>query len=171
MERVLILGFGNILLQDEGLGVRALQLLSQQYQLPPEAELCDGDCLGLGLLPRLEGFSRLLVVDAAEMRKNPGTIERLEGDEVCQRWDLKLSAHQTNLADLLSAAALVGYKFDKVVLYTMQPASMAAGLELSPVVQAALPRLVRMMVGELAQWGLALKRGVPAEPSPTVSRR
>jgi len=55
VPKVLILGLGNILFRDEGLGVRALELLSQTYQLPPEVEVCDGDCLGLELLPRLEG--------------------------------------------------------------------------------------------------------------------
>jgi hydrogenase maturation protease len=171
MDKVLILGFGNILLQDEGLGVRALELLRRHYQLPSEVELCDGGCLGLELLPHLEGVTRLLLVDAAEMRKEPGTIARLEGHEVGQRWSWKLSAHEIALADLLSAAALLAYRFDKIVLYAMQPASIVPGLELSPPVQAALPRLVRMLVGELAQWGVAVQCAVPGEASPVATAR
>jgi len=170
MDKVLILGFGNILLQDEGLGVRALELLRRHYQLPSEVELCDGGCLGLKLLPHLEGVTHLLLVDAAEMGKEPGTIARLEGDAV-GRWSWKLSAHEVALADLLSAAALLAYRFDKIVLYTMQPASTAPGLELSPPVQAALPRLVRMMVGELARWGVAVGCAVPEETSPVAIAR
>jgi hydrogenase maturation protease len=158
MDKVLILGLGNILLGDEGLGVRALELLCQRYELPPEVEVCDGDCLGLKLLPRLAGVSRLMVVDAAEIQRSPGTIEELKGDEIGQRWEGKLSAHEINLSDLLSAATLMGTKFDKVVLFVMQPASTASGLDLSPVVRAALPRLVRIMAAELARWGVAVKR-------------
>ncbi len=171
MGNVLILGLGNILLRDEGLGVRALELLSQTYQLPPEVELCDGDCLGLALLPRLEGVRCLLVVDAGETGKSPGTIERLEPGDMDQRWEWKLSVHETSLSDLLSAAALQGHNFDKLVLFAMQPASISVGLELSEPVQAALPRLVRMMASELEVWGVVLKRRATQEDSKALPRR
>ena len=171
MARVLILGLGNILFRDEGLGVRAVERLSQTYLLPPEIEVCDGDCLGLELLPRLEGVRRLIVVDAGETRKSPGTIERLEGDEVASRWEWRLSAHEAGLTDLLSAAALVGYRFEKLVLFIMQPEVVALGLELSPAVQAALPRLVRRMAGELGAWGVSLQRIQQPENPPAASGR
>jgi hydrogenase maturation protease len=157
MGKVLVLGLGNTLLRDEGLGVRALELFCQRYELPRQVRVFDGDCQGLELLPRLEGVSHLLVVDAAEMRKPAGTIERLEGDEIDQRWEWKLSVHETGLLDLLGAAALTGHKPDKIVLLVMQPGSTILGTDLGPAVQAALPRLVRMMAGELAGWEVALK--------------
>jgi len=171
VPKVLILGLGNILFRDEGLGIRAVELLSQTYQLPPEVEVCDGDCLGLELLPRLEGVRRLLVVDAGETRKSPGTIARLEGDEVASHWEWRLSVHETGLADLLGAAALAGQRFEKLVLFLMQPAEVSLGLELSSTVQAALPRLVRRIAGELAAWGLPLKRIAQAESLPAAPGR
>jgi len=171
VPKVLILGLGNILFRDEGLGVRALELLSQTYQLPSQAEVCDGDCLGLELLPRLEGVHRLMVVDAGETRKSPGSISRLEGDEVASHWEWRLSVHETGLADLLGAAALAGQRFEKLVLFLMQPADVSLGLGLSPTVQAALPRLVRRMAGELAAWGVSLQRSGQPENSPAASGR
>jgi hydrogenase maturation protease len=158
VAKVLVLGLGNILLRDEGLGIRALELLSRTYELPAEVEVCDGGCLGLKLLPSLGGFRRLMVVDAGETRKSPGTIERLEGDEISSHWEWRLSVHETGLTDLLSAAALAGYRFERFVLFLMQPAEVAPGLGLSPVVRVALPQLVRRMAGELAVWGLPLQR-------------
>ena len=171
MGKVLILGLGNILLRDEGLGVRAVELLGQRYQLPLEVEVCDGGCMGLELLPRLEGISHLMLVDAAEMHRRPGTIERFEDDEIGQRWEWKLSVHETGLSDLLGAAVLMGYKFEKIVLFAMQPAPTAVGLDLSPAVQAALPRLVRMMAGELVRWDVALMPVLRPEALSAVVRR
>lgn len=171
MARALILGLGNILYRDEGLGVHAVESLSRTYQLPPEVEVCDGDCLSLELLPRLEGVRRLMVVDAGETRKKPGTIERLEGDEITAGWEWRLSAHEANLADLLGAAALAGHRFEKLVLFVMQPAVVALGLELSPAVEAALPRLVRRIAGELAAWGVPLQRMRQPEKSAATSGR
>jgi len=98
-------------------------------------------------------------------------IERLEGDEVASRWEWRLSAHEAGLTDLLSAAALVGYRFEKLVLFIMQPEVVALGLELSPAVQAALPRLVRRMAGELGAWGVSLQRIQQPENPPAASGR
>ncbi len=158
MRKILILGLGNILLRDEGLGVRAVELFREWYELPPGVEVCDGGSRGLGLLPRLEGVTYLMLVDAAEMNRKPGTIERLEVRESDQRWDWKLSAHQIDISGLLSAAALMGYRFKKVVALVMQLKSMAPGLQMSPAVAAALPRMVRAIAKELARWGLSLRR-------------
>ena len=171
MEKVLILGLGNTLLRDEGLGIRTLELLSECYQFPPEVEICEGGCLGLELLPRLEGVRRLMVVDAGETGKKPGTIERLEGDEIHSRWEWRLSVHETGLTDLLGAAALAGYQFERLVLFLMQPAEVALGLELSPAVQTALPQLARRMADELAAWGMPPKQIKQPERWPASSGR
>lgn len=157
-SKILILGLGNILLQDEGLGVHAVKEFRRQYKLPPHVELCDGGCLGLNLLPSLEDVERLLLIDAAEIHMPPGTIARLEDDEIWQRWESKLSAHEAGASDLLAATSLMGYQIEKVVLLAMQPGSARPGLELSSAVEAGLPQLVRMMAGELARWGVRLTK-------------
>ena len=78
--RTLILGVGNLLLSDEGVGLRVLERLAATYDLPEGVQTLDGGTLGLDLLYYLEGVENLLIIDAVEMGKAPGTLLRLEGD-------------------------------------------------------------------------------------------
>jgi len=151
--KALILGLGNILLSDEGLGVRVVERLGESYRFPPEVQLMDGGTLGLDLLPYLEGVDHLLVIDALETGEEPGTITRLVGDEVPASLSVKISPHQMGLADLLAAAQLQGLYPQEVVLLGMQPGSLDPGLDLSPQVEAQLDRLMDEMLIELKGWG------------------
>jgi len=151
--KALVLGLGNILLSDEGLGVRVVERLEESYRFPPEIQVMDGGTLGLDLLPYLEGVDHLLVIDALEIGEEPGTIARLVGDEVPASLSVKISPHQMGLADLLAAARLQGLYPQEVVLLGMQPASIDTGLDLSPPVQAHLDRLIDEVLIELKGWG------------------
>ena len=151
--KALVLGLGNILLSDEGLGVRVVQRLGESYRFPPEIQVMDGGTLGLDLLPYLEGVDHLLVIDALEVGEEPGTIARLVGDEVPASLSVKISPHQMGLADLLAAARLQGLYPQEVVLLGMQPGSIDTGLDLSPPVEAQLDRLIDEVLIELKGWG------------------
>ncbi len=72
--RVLVLGLGNVLLQDEGLGVKALKRLVEQYHLPDNVRTMDGGTLGMHLFPYLDGCTHLLILDAVETNSPPGTL-------------------------------------------------------------------------------------------------
>ena len=151
----LVLGLGNILLGDEGVGVRVVERLLERYTFGEGVLVLDGGTLGLDLLPYLEGASRLLVIDAVQAGKPPGTLIRLEGDQVPVFLDAsKVSAHQEGLEDLLAVAALKGYLPDPVVLWGAQIRSLRVGLELSPPVSAQVEPLVRKVLEELARWGI-----------------
>jgi len=151
--KALVLGLGNILLSDEGLGVRVVQRLGESYRFPPEVSVMDGGTLGLDLLPHLDEIDHLLVIDALEMGEEPGTIARLVGDEVPASLSVKISPHQMGLADLLAAARLQGLYPQEVVVLGMQPGSTDTGLYLSPSVEAQVDRLVDKAVTELKAWG------------------
>ncbi len=165
--KALVLGLGNILLSDEGLGVRVVQRLGESYRFPPEIRVMDGGTLGLDLLPYLEGVDHLLVIDALELGEEPGTIARLVGDEVPASLSLKISPHQMGLADLLAAARLQGLYPKEVVLLGMQPGSIDPGLDLSPPVEAQVDRLIDEVLMELKGWGYGPCRKVEVE-SPTI---
>jgi hydrogenase maturation protease len=155
MAETLVLGLGNILLTDEGVGVRVVERLLEQYRFPESVRVMDGGTLGLDLLPYLEEASRLLVVDAVQARKPPGTLVRLEGDEVPAFLDVsKVSPHQEGLQDLLGVATLKGYLPDEVVFWGAQIESLGVGLELSPAVAAQVDTLANKVLGELARWGI-----------------
>ncbi len=152
--KTLVLGVGNILLSDEGVGVHVARLLGERYDFPPEVEILDGGTLGLDLLPYVEAAERLLIVDAVQMDAPPGQVARLEGEEVPAVLSLKYSPHQVGLSDLLAAARLLGRSPAEVVLWGIQPASLEVGLELSPAVAAQVETLLQNVLAELQRWGV-----------------
>jgi hydrogenase maturation protease len=121
----------------------------------------DGGTLGLDLLPYLEEASRLLVVDAVQARKPPGTLVHLAGAEIPVFLDAsKVSPHQEGLEDLLAVATLKGYLPDEVVFGGAQIGSMGVSLELSPAVAAQVGPLIEKVLEELARWGVEPQRRV-----------
>ncbi len=149
---ILVLGIGNLVMSDDGIGVRVVQLLAERYRFPAQVTILDGGTLGLDLLPKLEGVERLLVVDAVDTGAPPGTVVRLAGDEVPVALEAKVSPHQMGLKDLLAVAMLQGFAPREMVLWGVQPALIELGMELSPAVADALEPLTRHVVTELGRW-------------------
>lgn len=158
MKKTLVLGVGNLLLSDEGVGLRVLERLTATYALPERVQILDGGTLGLDLLYHLEStdgqpVENLLIIDAVEMDKEPGTLLRLEGDEVPAFLSIKISPHQIGIPDMLFAAKLKDLYPSNVVLLGVQPSVLDVGLDLSPPVAAQVDVLVAKAVEELAWWG------------------
>jgi len=151
--KTLVLGVGNLLLSDEGVGVRVIERLAATYDLPQDVRILDGGTLGLDLLYYLEGVENLLLIDAVEMGKEPGTLLRLEGDDVPAFLSLKMSPHQIGIPDMLFAAKLKDLYPRNVVLWGVQPGFLDTGLELSPAVAPQVDVLVNKVVEELDRWG------------------
>jgi len=163
VSTTLVLGLGNILLGDEGVGIRVVERLQARYDLPDEVQVLDGGTLGLDLLPYVEDADRLLVVDALELGAEPGTVARLEGHEVPAFLGVKVSPHQVGLADLMAVTRLRGHFPERLVLWGVQPEVIAVGIELSPTVAAQVDLLVEKTVAELAGWGIAATRKLELE--------
>jgi len=151
---ILVLGLGNTIMTDDGFGVQAVAALSARCRLRGPVTLLDGGTLGLDLLPRLEGVERLLIVDALEMQASPGTVFRLEGEEVPRAFASKLSVHQMGVQDLLAVAELQGHLPRELVVWGVQPACLDLGTELSPAVAAAIEPVVAGVLEELRRWGV-----------------
>ena len=150
----LVLGIGNLVMSDDGIGVRVIQQLSASFRFPDGVDLLDGGTLGLDLLPRLEGVERLLVVDAVDIGKTPGTLARMSGDDVPIVLETKVSPHQMGLKDLLAVAMLQGFAPLEMVLWGVQPEKIEMGLDLSPAVAGAVDALVKNVLLELDSWGI-----------------
>lgn len=151
MNKTLILGVGNYLLSDDGLSIHVLQHLNQNYTLPEEIEIVDGGTCGLDLLRFLEGVQNLIIIDAVNMEKEAGTIIRLDGDDVPAYLSLKISPHDIGLPDLLATAKLRDLYPENIVVFGVQPASLALSLELSPSVAAQVGPLARLIVDEVTR--------------------
>ena len=149
---ILVLGLGNLLMQDDGFGPRMVELL-QGYALPPEVSLIDGGTLGLDLLPRLEAAAKVLLLDALDRGEPPGTLFQLTAGEIPSALAQKVSLHQAGVADLLAVAELRGRLPAELVLIGVQPQALDIGLELSPAVAAATGGAVVAVLKQLNEWG------------------
>jgi hydrogenase maturation protease len=154
---VLVLGLGNTLLQDDGLGIRTIERLLSEYHLPDEVEVLDGGVMGLDLLSRLEGITALLIVDAVRAGLPPGTPIRLAGDAIPAALAHKMSMHQAGLQDLLAVSALRGTLPASVVLHGLEPAVIGWGNDLSPNIAPQIDKLVESVVQELRGWGVTMQ--------------
>jgi hydrogenase maturation protease len=138
----LVLGIGNTLARDDGVGCRVVRALADAGPasgLPGDAEVVDGGTIGLGLLPLIEPDRALVLVDAAELGEPPGTVRVLDAEMLRGLLGGRLSVHQVGVADLLAAANLAGVLPRQVALVAIQPAAIGVGMDLSGPVEATLP--------------------------------
>jgi len=151
---ILVLGVGNLLLMDEGLGVRALETIEQRFEIPAGVELMDGGTSGMELLGYIQGRDALIILDAVTCNKLPGTIVRMEGDQVPALFRKKISPHQLGLSDLIAAARLTDSLPGKVVLFGVEPKDLGTGLDLSDPVAGSLEPLADLVALELENLGV-----------------
>lgn len=149
--QVVVLGVGNVLMADEGLGVRCVERLEASGQLPAGVIAIDGGTSSHELLEELDDAALLVIVDAVASDAAPGTLIRLEGDRIPAAFSNRLSPHQHGINDLLATLQLLGRAPARVVVHGMVPGRLALGLELSPAVDAALPALAARVVAEIAE--------------------
>lgn len=155
--KILVLGIGNLILQDEGVGIQAIQRLKMQYDIPPIVEVVDGGTLGIELLTPISDAEQVIILDALTTGKPAGTIVRLDDQDIPSFFRTKVSPHQVGLADVLAAATLMGSMPRKLVLFGVEPLQIALGTELSKTVQAQIPFLLQLVVNELKEMGVILQ--------------
>lgn len=156
--RPVVLGVGNILLRDEGVGVAvvrhlvALAALAEEGAASPLADvlLVDGGTLGLDLLDIIRNTDQLIMVDAVDVGAAPGTVVVLRGAEVQGTLLGHVSPHQVGVGDLIAVASLSGTLPREVVLIGIQPGAIEIGLDLTPVVAAAVLVAADLVLDELA---------------------
>jgi hydrogenase maturation protease len=124
--------------------------------------------MGLDLLPYVERASALLILDAVQTGQPPGSLVRLEGDELPAVLALKLSVHQVGFQELLAASLFRGTMPERIVLWGIEPATIEWGLDLSLPVAGALDELVKCAAQELRNWGVSVSSlCVPAGAAPS----
>lgn len=147
-----IVGVGNELLRDEGVGVVAARVLMNET-LPPGVEVVEGGVGGFDVVFELEGRDRAIIIDAADMGAAPGTVRSFTLDEVdVEMLHSMASLHQVGLADVLHIGSLIG-PLPEVHIIGVQPAEVAPGMGLSPQVGAAIEQVVAQVRRILAAQG------------------
>ena len=155
--RISLIGVGNILLQDEGVGVQAVEALRKRFDFPEDVRLLDGGTLGLDLLPFIEGMERILFMDAVDLKKEPGTIAIIEDEDLPSFLAPKLSLHHVGLSDLLFASSFMGIRPSKITLIGIQPEKVEVGLTLSATVTENFEKFLKTILEKLREWGVMFR--------------
>lgn len=153
---VTVLGIGNIILKDEGFGVRVAETLDAKYIFPDNVQVIDGGTLGMELMRFLMGTKKLLILDSINGGQEAGTTFRFADKEVIEHFNDKLSAHEVGIQDVLAFLAVSGKAIPEVVVIGAQPYDLGAGVGLSPDMEKLLPVIADRAVEELQRWGIEL---------------
>lgn len=149
-----IIGVGNILMQDEGVGPKVAEILKTKYFFEPEIEIIDGGTLGLDLLPYIEKFKKIILIDVVDFHKEPGYIKILRGEEIPPYLKTKLSVHHVGVQDLLEVSRFMGVMPEELVLVGIQPETIDLGLDLSETVVGKINELISEVLKILNSWGI-----------------
>jgi hydrogenase maturation protease len=146
--KIMVMGVGNILLSDEGLGVRFLDELKKK-DLPENVELLEGGTAGLELVHLIQEVDFLIIVDAMNAQAEPGALFRFHpGDIKVFPEQYEVSFHQIGIIEVLAMANVLG-QAPKTLIFGIQPKSLEWGMDISPEIQALLPRLTEFVLNEI----------------------
>ncbi len=151
---IAVIGLGNILLRDEGVGVHAANTIKQRYTFSPDVEIIDGGTMGLDLLPIFEGRDKVLIIDAVDFGREPGHIGMIENDNIPSVLNSKLSVHHINLSDVLFAAKLMDISPSEICLIGIQPQSLDVGLDMTGEIKGKIEILIDAVIGKLKEWNI-----------------
>jgi len=145
---ILVLGIGNTMLRDEGIGVRVAEKM-MKMSLPPEVEVMDGGIKGLDLLYFIEGRKKVIVVDAVKADAPPGTLFRFTDNDLAAKRGTLRSAHGIDFSDVIALARFTGTKPAEVIFLGIEPADLSVSLELSPKIEEMIPVLINLVMKEI----------------------
>ncbi len=153
-KQITVLGVGNILLSDEGIGVHVIEELGKNFSFPPNVKLYDGGTGGLSLLSVIEEADYLIVVDAVLVDKPPGTIVTFNFEDLPSSLTRRFSCHEIDIIEVLNIAEALG-KRPSTVIIGMQPKNISSyGTELA--LRKHIPELVEVILDELKNLGVEI---------------
>jgi hydrogenase maturation protease len=147
-KSILILGIGNILLKDEGIGVHVVRRL-KEMPLPENVEVLDGGTAGLELVDFMENRRKLIVIDAVKNGERPGTIYRLTEKNLKIKPKAIMSFHEIDFLDALYMSEVMKNRPKEVIVIGVEPKDMSDGLDLSPEIEERIPRIIEIVMEEL----------------------
>lgn len=152
MTKKIVMGIGNILLRDEGFGVKVIEYLRRQVAVPSDVELMDGGTLGLDLVPYLAEAERLIILDCVQGGKEPGTFYDFRGEAVTEYFQQAVSLHDIGIQEVLAVLKVIGAPLNQVIVLGVQPESLDLGLELSEVVAKQVRPTAETVAEILTSW-------------------
>ncbi len=165
-KNITIIGVGNILMQDEGVGVHAVNAFQERYSVPDTVEIVDGGTAGFGLLEFFEGRDKVLIVDAVDFGREPGFIDVLENDAIPARFGAKASLHHLGLLEVISVTNLMGTTPKELCLIGIQPKTIELGLDMTPGIWDKVDAIIERMITKLREWNVSCVLRSPQKSSP-----
>jgi hydrogenase maturation protease len=154
----LVLGIGNLLIGDEGVGCLAVEELNRRYTFPPSVECVDGGTAGFELLEMLDSKEHVILIDALRDDREPGTVIMVEDEHVPQAFMARTTPHQLGICDVLAAARLTDIMPKHLTLYGIEPKQLDVGIGLTPEVEAGMEKTICAVVDQLRHFGYEVKR-------------
>ncbi|WP_319587011.1 HyaD/HybD family hydrogenase maturation endopeptidase [uncultured Desulfobulbus sp.] len=156
--KTLVLGIGNLLIGDEGVGCLTVEALGRRYTLPPSVACVDGGTAGFELLSMLESKDHVILIDALRDDREPGTVIMVEDEHVPRAFMARTTPHQLGICDVLAAAQMCDTMPKHLTLYGIEPKQLEVGIGLSPEVEAGMEKTIRAVVDQLRHFGYEVKR-------------
>ena len=158
-SKIIVLGIGNILLTDEGFGVRVIEKLYDTYDFPENVSIVDGGVLGINLLGVIAEARHLIVVDAVKNKAAPGTLYRLEKEELPERILLKNSLHQTDFLETLTLCQAIDKVPETTVVLGVEPQDITThSVEMTPAVADRVDDMMGRVIQELGRLGVSCRK-------------
>jgi len=147
---VLVLGVGNILMRDEGFGVRTVEALQKRNDIPIGVELLDGGTAGHDLIDVIENRKKIIVVDCVRGGCEPGSIYCFGPDDVCEQGNYNMtSLHQVGILEIFALSQAFGSPPQEVIIFGVEPFSTDLHMGLSPLIEDKMPKVIEMVMQEL----------------------
>lgn len=147
-KKILILGIGNLLLKDEGIGVHVAQRM-MDMALPPDVEVMDGGTMGINLLSYIEERKKVVVIDAVQTDAPPGTLYRFTDRDLEENRGMLFSAHDIDFTHVLKMSRMFEKKPDEVIFIGVKPEEISEGIGLSPSVEEKIPMIIELVIKEI----------------------
>lgn len=147
MKKIAIIGIGNILLKDDGVGVHTIKQLENE-ELPSTIELVDGGTSTLDMLSYFLDFEKVIVIDCLRAGYEPGTIYRIRPEDITSFKKESLSIHDVQILDVVKMANMLG-KYPKVVIFGIEPKEICFDLEMSNEMKTKMPEIIKHIKKEL----------------------
>jgi hydrogenase maturation protease len=153
-KKIIILGVGNILYSDDGIGIKVIERIMDEYEFPENVTPVDGGILGINLLGIMSLATHLIIVDSVYNKGNPGDLHRLIGDQIPQRIMAKTSLHQVDVLEALTLCFALPNGIPETVIVGVEPEDIATlNPELTKTVEAQIDPLIEMTLKEVINFG------------------
>ncbi len=150
MSKIAVVGIGNLLMQDEGVGIHIIKRLTEMKCLPEEIDLIDAGVNSYDMLDIFSNYDILILIDAMQAGGDPGTIYRAPLEELGLQPDSNItSLHEMHFIEAVSMAKMMGYE-PEILVFGIEPGLIKLGMELTPGIQAKLPRVIELIQQDIA---------------------